>query len=833
MSTSMSRNPLPETPSGEPLPIEALRSDCLAALDEGPVVVSSPTGSGKSTGVPRWCPGRVLVVEPRRVACRALAQRVAALDGSPLGETVGYRVRDEQRARSTTRILFVTPGIALRMADEWAAWDTLILDEFHERSLDVDLLLALWQRRGLRRLVVMSATLEGERVAAHLGGRHLRAEGRQFPVGTQYLPGKVLLPEVRGLEERLRAALALCRDVPGDVLVFLPGKGEIRSAAAALGGFPGLDLLELHGGLDLGQQSRVFEPTRGRKVVLATNVAETSLTVPGIGVVIDSGLVRRTRYHRDRGFLTLVPVARDSADQRSGRAGRTAAGHCIRLWSEAAQLETMTPPEIHRESLVPLVLAAAACGERADTLPFLDPPRDHALEIASETLRRLDALETDGSASPRGRRLFGLPLDPFLGRLLVEAEGRVGAGEDPSLLDDMIDLVSTLGVERPLLAGGLGEAELAELEAGRDGADPLASACDAVLSIRALRDGDGWGRRAHGGALREARAIRRRLGKLFGRSSSTELGIDRRRLALAVLAADRRAAHVARHRKRRVAWSNGGTEIELGRDSAAGQLLEPHPGRRTDPLEAIAVLDTRALGLGGRETRIVATRVMPLRLEWLRQAGLGRDRLAEPRLEGETVVARIERVYARRVLDTREEVPTGRLARQAMARLLVAGRLFAPAVDEAGQRLAALRLARRLAGGSRGDWRPALDAVCAEGLGPFDGQIPELEHFVETRLETLGVESGEDLALLSADDFLPPELPWEIARELDRAFPTELVLPGATYAVEYDLARGEAVLHQQGGRKRLVPSPTQLPRLEGLRVVLRHKGASQVVREGR
>ena len=232
-SEPSSSEALPSDPlSSEALPIEALRNDCLAALGEGPVVVSSPTGSGKSTGVPRWCPGRVLVVEPRRVACRALAQRVAALDGSPLGETVGYRVRDEQRARANTRILFVTPGIALRMADQWAAWDTLILDEFHERSLDVDLLLALWQRRGLRRLVVMSATLEGERVAAHLGGRHLRAEGRQFPVGTQYLPGKVLLPEVRGLEERLRAALALCRDVPGDVLVFLPGKGEIRSAAS-------------------------------------------------------------------------------------------------------------------------------------------------------------------------------------------------------------------------------------------------------------------------------------------------------------------------------------------------------------------------------------------------------------------------------------------------------------------------------------------------------------------------------------------------------------------------------------------------------------------------
>lgn len=823
------------------LPIEALRGDFLAALAAGPVVVSSPTGSGKSTGVPRWCPGRVLVVEPRRVACRALAQRVAELEGTPLGEVVGYRVRDEQRCRADTRVLFVTPGIALRMADEWAAWDTLVLDEFHERSLDVDLLLALWQHRGFRRLVVMSATLEGERVAAHLSGRHLRAEGRQYPVTTEYLPGKALLPEVRGLEERLRAALAACRDVPGDILVFLPGKGEIRSAASALGGFPGLDLLELHGGLDLKQQSRVFEPTRERKVVLATNVAETSLTVPGIGVVIDSGLVRRTRYHRDRGFLTLVPVACDSADQRSGRAGRTAAGHCIRLWSEAAQLEAMTPPEIHRESLVPLVLAASACGERADALPLLDPPRDHALEVATEVLRGLDALAADGSASERGRRLFGLPLDPFLGRLLVEAEGRVAKGEDPSLLDDMIDLVSALGVDRPLLAGGVGDRELSELEEGESG-DLLATACDAVLSIRALRNVGGWGRRAHGGALREARAIRRRLGRLFDRPPSAELRIDRHRLALAVLAADRRSAHVARQRGRRVGWSNGGTEIELGRDSAAGSLLERQPGEKGEPLEAVAVLDTRALGLGGRDTRIIATRVMPLRLGWLRQAGLGRDRLAEPRVRGETVYARIERVYARRVLETREAVPTGPLARQAMARLLLDKRLFARDIEEAEQRLDAARLARRLASGTRAGWRTPLDELFA---GPFEDGVAgdveggreravlELDGWVEARLEILGVESGDDLALLSGDDFLPPELPWDVARELDRAYPRQLTLPGATYAIEYDLVRGEAVLHQQGGRKRLVPSPTQLPRLEGFRVVLRHKGASQVVREGR
>ena len=396
------------------LPIDSIREDLLQALSQGPLVVTAPTGTGKSTQVPRWCAslGKVLVVEPRRVACRGLAARVAELEGSPLGTRVGYSVRDDQRAGPETEILFATPGVVLRLLapGKLEGFAAVILDEFHERRWDTDLILALLRRSPGPALLVMSATLEGERVAKHLGGRHLHAEGRSYPVEKIHLPGRNLLPERSGLEERVPAALERALRDEGDVLVFLPGKGEIASLSAILKSkYPYLEILEIHGGLTLEAQARIFRPGRKQRVILATNVAETSITVPRITSVIDSGLVRRTTYHYGRGYLTLVPVAADSAEQRAGRAGRLAPGKCFRLWSEKARLAPVTPPEIHRESLAGLFLAAAACGADPRKLDFLDPPREYALEDALEELRTLGALdqgaglgrEEQGLSAPR------------------------------------------------------------------------------------------------------------------------------------------------------------------------------------------------------------------------------------------------------------------------------------------------------------------------------------------------------------------------------------------------------------------------------------------------
>lgn len=817
------------------LPIDTLEPELRRRLTPGaPGVVSAPTGSGKSTQVPRWCQhsgrGPVLVVEPRRVACRSLAQRVAELEGTRLGEGVGYWVRDDQRVSEDTRITFATPGIVLRIAGEWPRYRTVILDEFHERTLDVDLLLALLQERYDGHRLVMSATLEAERVAEHLGGWHLEGEGRVHEVDVRHHAGKTLLPDRDGLEGRVLGALGAARDLPGDVLVFLPGKGEISSCEKALAGHGDWEILELHGGLSLGEQNRAFEPASRRKVILATNVAETSITLPGIGVVIDSGLVRRTRYHGGRGFLTLVAVAKDSAEQRKGRAGRTGPGVCIRLWDPAAQLEERTPPEVHRESLVPLVLAAAACGERVEELPFLDPPREHAVDTAREELRELGAVDDDGRVTPRGRQLFGLPLDAALGALLVEAEARArgekGAdgetGEssgDDGVLRDVVDLVSVLAPGRRIFARGEGKP--------RPGDPPwtMEEACDAVAILQGLRGGGGVNsRRLDGGTRAEARVLRRRLEKAFelGSRPPADAPVDRRRLALTLLGADPRRAHVARYRGRRTAWSNGGTEIEVARESGL---------QRTEAVEALVVLDTMALGLGGTDTRILATATLPVPLSWLVAAGLGRQRVGRVTVgksHGRPVrlVATLERVFARRVLETTEEVPTGEHAREAAARLFAEGRLFRPARECAEERLEAWGLARDLA-------QQDGAALWQEALERFPKGVPEVEVWARRRFAELGLESGEEIALLAPEDLEPDELPHLVRQELDRTYPRRLELPDATYRLRFDLRRRKVILDQVEGRRREPPPVSWLPSFTGFTIQLRRGDLLRTLRDRR
>ncbi len=781
----------------ERLPIDTLAGDFKAALAGGRVVISAPTGTGKSTQVPRWAAaaGRVLVVEPRRVACRALAERVAKLERTPLGRGVGYVVRAENRAGPQTRIVFATPGVVLR----WLAsgplegFGVVVLDEFHERSLDLDLLLALLLRRGRHRLVVMSATLDADRVGRHLGGRVLRAEGRRFPVRVHHVPGRAFLPDVRGLEERVVEALDQARNDPGDVLVFLPGKAEIASAARALANRRDLEVLPLHGGLSLEEQGRVFRPAERRRVILATNVAETSLTIPGVGVVIDSGLVRRTRYHNGRGFLTLLPVARDGAEQRAGRAGRTAPGVCYRLWSPEAILSETTPPEIHREALEPLVLAAEACGEAPEDLPFLDPPKSYALDAARQGLAALGALNAQGRITERGRRLFGLPLDAPLGAILVEAE-RLGC------LEDAVDLVAALAVGRPVFAGP-------------SRGDPLREeGCDAVGLVRAVREGRAGVHPVHGHVLAEARTIRRELREAFGlpgpgpRRGGPR---DRKALALAVLRADPRAAHVARRRKKAVAWANGLGEALLARESA----VDPSEHR------CLAALEVRAVGTGYRKTQLVVLAAMPVPPAWLVEAGVGEERAGRIRVGEDRIVCEIETVHAGQVLARREEVPRGALAREALVRALVEERVFPGLWPRVRAGLAAIRRATAL----------ARTGLLPPNLAPWapEEDVPEEdEAWVTARLAALGFDSGEDLALLTEDDLVPAGLAPPLAAWMDGHFPAEVRVGDGTYRAFYDFRRRQVVLRLASGHRRAPPSLTFLPAYRGFSVRVEHKGRS-------
>ena len=454
------------------LPIEAALPDLLAALERGSnAVLVAPPGAGKTTRVPLallsapWRgDGRVVMLEPRRLAARASAARMAATLSEAVGETVGHRVRMDARVTKKTRIEVVTEGVFTRMIlddPELTGVACVIFDEAHERSLDGDLglALALDAQAALRpdlRLVVMSATIDGARVRDLLGDAALvTSEGRAFPVETKHLARR---PEARLEAEVAGAVLRALDEDPGSVLVFLPGQAEIRRTLEALSGRvgPAVDLAPLYGALTPAEQDRAIRPAAPgrRKVVLATSIAETSLTIEGVRIVVDAGLSRVPRFEPDTGLTRLetVRVSRASADQRRGRAGRTEPGVCWRLWPEAATagLAAFDRPEILEADLSNLVLDLAEWGVASpEGLAFLDAPPKPAWDEAVALLADLDALDADGRVTDQGRRLRRLPLHPRLAHMVIEG-ARGGAGRlaaeiaaivaDPGLGGTSVDL---------------------------------------------------------------------------------------------------------------------------------------------------------------------------------------------------------------------------------------------------------------------------------------------------------------------------------------------------------------------------------------------------------
>ncbi len=433
----------------DPLPIDAVLDDLAHALaTEHKAVLVAPPGAGKTTRVPLvlldapWASHqKILLLEPRRVAASACAERMAATLGERVGDRIGLRTRGRSAVSARTRIEVVTEGVFTRMivADPGLEGVAAVLfDEFHERSLDADLglALALDVVAGLRedlRLLVMSATLDGARVAGLLGAAPVvRAEGRAFAVETRHLG--------RDPRERIEAVVASAvlralAEEPGSVLVFLPGQAEIRRVAASLEprlAGTGIEIAPFYSGLDRDAQDRAIAPVKppGRKIVLATSIAETSLTIEGVRVVIDCGLARVPRFEPGLGLTRLetVRVSRAGADQRRGRAGRTEPGVCYRLWEEAATgaLEPFAAPEILAADLCGLVLDLARFGVREPRrLAWLDPPPEPALREARVLLRALGALDADGALTDDGRAMAGLAVPPRLAKMVVSA-ARVG-----------------------------------------------------------------------------------------------------------------------------------------------------------------------------------------------------------------------------------------------------------------------------------------------------------------------------------------------------------------------------------------------------------------------
>lgn len=791
------------------LPIDSLRGPVRDILPRQHLVLSAATGSGKSTRLPLWAlaSGPVLVVEPRRVACTALASYLARCDGCPLGERIGYAIRFDASYRPGTPLVFVTPGIALRWLSEGRLEDfhSVMIDEFHERRWDTDLLLALLREKARHRLLLTSATMDAGALNAYLGGEHLHAEGRNYPVRVihQASDGQAL-PSLKGLSERVihgvKSALAQSE---GDVLVFLPGRGEIQQMSQALQGL-GTPILSLHGGSSGAEQRQVLNGPDSaeapRRVILATNVAETSLTIPSVTAVVDSGLERRTHQRNGRTVLSLVRVARSCAEQRKGRAGRTGPGLCLRLWGEHAPLEERTPPQIQREELTELVLAAACAGVPAEALRFPDPLPEKALSQAFQRLDAMGALNSDGLTTAHGRALFALPLDTFYAHLIT-------AMPDSACRDAMIDLSAALSTRPRLLQLPEGEQARQALQQWQ----PLP--CDATTLVQAMRLKPPRELPWSGPARHEARTlaaqIRRTLPPLTGQGSvaadPAESPPDtapldaqtRERWLRAILLAAPETAYVRRARRRH----------SMGNDR--GELNPAESSRLAEDQEAALVLDEhhRPGPKGHKQTLTLGTCMAPVPLQWLAEAGLGQLEMAEAGLEKGLPVVTEQRHYAGRVIASETRHPRGERLREALRELILQERLLRPAARQLRDDLAQWAL-----------------YVALEGL---DEATPEPEPWLAQRLATLGVEEAEDLALLEPEDLRFEGIPEWQRDAFDRQYPRRLSLGDLRLDVYYHPAARRITLEKRGGERKAQPRRWELPSWTGWRV--RYRQASRVV----
>jgi ATP-dependent helicase HrpB len=511
-------------------PIADLLPEILRSLADHPrLVLEAPPGAGKTTQVPLalldapWRAGRkIVMLEPRRVAARAAAGFMAKQLGKTVGETVGYRIRFENKVSAKTRVEVVTEGILTRMLQDDPMLEdvaAILFDEFHERHLagDLGLALALDVQAGLRedlRIVAMSATLDGEKLAQCLDAPRLSSAGRSFPVKIAHVAAR----RDEAMEHQVKRTVAhALSEHPGDVLVFLPGQREIGKVQALLADAiepSSTEILALHGELPVEQQSRVLQPSQDgrRRVVLATNVAESSVTLPGVRVVIDSGLAREPRYDPNSGFsrLDVVSIAQASADQRAGRAGRVAEGWAYRLWPESQRLEPQRRPEIAQVELAALVLELAAWG--SDSLRFVDAPPMGAMSAARDLLRRLGALDAHHAITALGRKMLAIGTHPRLAAMLLSTRDDA----ETALACDLAALLEARDPLRAMPGGGRSDAlaarwqALAALRNGRVPAEASRSSLQAIDAAAAQ-----WRRRLRCNAKPAGSAPTHLLGDLL------------------------------------------------------------------------------------------------------------------------------------------------------------------------------------------------------------------------------------------------------------------------------------------------------------------------------
>ncbi len=781
--------------SASSLPIESLKSQFLAKLNQQHLVVEAATGSGKSTRLPVWAAslGKVLVVQPRRIACEALAGYVSQqLAAAGEAYRVGYAIRFHSTVDEHTDIAFVTPGIALRWLAEnkLADYAVIIIDEFHERRWDSDLLLALVRALPLR-VVVTSATLQGDKISHYLAAKELKAEGRAFPVQVSYLARESHhLPDLQNMLESVKVAvnMAMTND-QGDILVFLPGRGEIQRCLDSLSKVDA-QVLPLHASISAEQRQQILDSShsqRPRRVILATNVAETSLTIPRISSVIDSGLERRTQQRAGRTVLNLVRISRASAEQRRGRAGRVRAGHCYRLWGEFAPLENVTPPQMQREELLDPMLFSASCGKALADLTFLETLPSKSLQIAQQRLQQMQALNGENSLSEHGKRLLNLPIDSYFSHLV---ELFSSANEKAA----MLDLVAALSINRRLFQKPSSEHALKQLSQWQ----PLH--CDMTILLDLLR-GRTWPDELEVNleGLNQAQELAEQLRSVMGLDELAEAQPYDREKLLATLLTKASELVYLRREKRPQAMANGFTEIEVVRDS----LL-------ADEQQATVVFDIYSLpGRGHRQLKNIGLCMAPVSLSLLQNMQLG-ELQATGKLDeqGRQVM---QRFYAGRVIGTEQQQASPEQVRQALMRVLLA---------KQQQGFEQLKVVEDIEA-----WN--LWVSLGEKNGGGEGEPLQAEQWLLERLQDLGVEQAEDIELIEAQDLQFEGIPAWLRQDFEQRYPRHLVLADLKLDVEYLSRSKQVIAHYHSGGRKAGPKRWELPVWSGWRVY--YKKASKRV----
>lgn len=774
------------------LPIEAIKNEFHTALKRAHVVVESPTGSGKSTQLPIWCAehGRVLVVEPRRLACRSLSRYVAQMRQSTLGQDIGYAVRFDSCYTENTSVLFATPGIALRWFSEDGLkhFQTIILDEFHERRWDTDLLAALLhhslKRDSSRRLVITSATVEGAALSRYLNAIRLMSEGRLFPVKVRYSEDNAL-PKLKHLEQRIETAVqSVINHHDGDLLVFLPGRGEIHSTLSYLQGKVDAELIPLHAGISNQLQDKALRTNNHRRIILSTNVAETSLTIPGVKIVIDSGLERRTHHRNGRTVLGLHSISQAAAEQRRGRAGRLGPGLCLRLWGKNCRLEAFTPPETEREELTELVLAAAASGVTVEQLRFPNPLPQHAMEKAITLLHDMHAIDNQGRITAHGKRLYPLPLDPLFSHL-------ISAMPDPHTQMAMIDLSAALTVSQRLIQPMRNEQHAQQLQKW------LPENCDATLLIRALREKPYDTLPLNRSAIDEAVQISAQTRSALSLPKISANDPLPRNDLLAAIAKASPSLVFIRRQKRRQAMGNGYSEVEIGAESCF-----------PEDAEAAIVLDQHSKpGKGMSKTINFATCLAPVSLAFLHQHDIGELTAGNPVLQDNTVYVNQQRVYAGRIVHQDTVEANSENLIPACTALILDNQLFPPAGKRIQEDIAAWNL--------------------YAALHQTDTEPLDAEQWLDGKLRQLGVQSPQDLALLEETDLKFNGIPaWE-RETFEQTYPRQLNLANLHMAVHYEPRKKRVTLEKISGVRKNQPQRKELPRWSGWSI--RYRDGSKVV----